>query len=346
MRQEIARLQSVASQTPRTPIAKSLQALAKDLDGITDANQVNEILKAAIAKTKTVNLETPGIDAYAAKRVQAEIAKVRERLGETFSPIREANTRLRAHYEDSYNPLKQGLVGQIAGKGYADDVQASTAKVKQIFEQGVDPQGPSPVRVLAKELAKVDKEAFADAAKTHYSGKVAEAFDPVIAGAPATNSDAAKRIWDSMFKNTKQYQGAKDTVASIAETYGQNPAQAVKGLENFAQITKALTNTTKVGGLAREEIFRLGGKNYGADALRVFGFLPFERAARRLEDRTMYNAFADFDKILTTPEGVDLLIKLSKQPAMSKEALTLIGVGQGAAVSAQTGANSPDVNRK
>ena len=286
-------------------------------------------------------------DARTNGQLQDVAGKLTDLLRNASPETKMAAARYAQISQDVVDPLKQGPVGQLAGKrGYAADTQASTAKVRQIFEQGVDPQGPSPVRVLAKELAKVDKEAFADAAKTHYSGKVAEAFDPVIAGAPATNSDAAKRIWDSMLKNTKQYQGAKDTVASIAETYGQNPAQAVKGLENFAQITKALTNTTKVGGLAREEIFRLGGKNYGADALRVFGFLPFERAARRLEDRTMYNAFADFDKILTTPEGVDLLIKLSKQLAMSKEALTLIGVGQGAAVSAQTGANSPDVNRK
>lgn len=343
----IGRLNTAAAEAPRTPVAKALQGLAKDLQGLTDSSQINEVLKAAVAKTKTVNLETPGMDAYAAQRVQAEVSKLREFFGESFTPIRDANKAFKLHREEVYEPLKQGVVGQIAGKGYHADTQAPVAKMRQIFESGVDPQAShSPIKQLAHELAKVDKTAFADAAKTHYSAVVQNAFEPVIKGAAPTNLDAAQVLWDKLFRPPLRYQGMKDTVSSIAETYGRNPAQAVKGLENFAQITKALKNTTKVGGLSREEVFQLGGKSYGADALRIFGFLPFERAARRLEARTMSNAFADFDKILTTPEGVDLLIQLSKKSVMSKEAMALLGGAQGTASAISTGANSPDVTRQ
>lgn len=343
---EVTRLQRLAEQTPRTPKAALLTDLANRLNGLTRADQINEVLKAAVAKTKMINLDTPGVDAGTAKFLQAQVDNVRKNFETTFTPYQQANAGFRQFTQDVVNPLKQGPVGQLATpRGYKPDMQASVAKMNGLFSAGVDPQAKiSPIRQAATELAKVDKEAFADAAKTYYSGKVASAFDPTIAGAPATNADAAQRLWNSLFVNEKQYQGMKDTVAAVAKTHGLSERDAVRGLENFAQITKALkSRPASVGGVSREDVFRMSGKNYGADAFRVFGFLPFERVARKLEDFTMSNVFSDFDNILTTPEGADMLIKLSKVPAISNKAITLLSTAGGVTPATAAGANSPGI---
>lgn len=271
-------------------------------------------------------------------------ATLSDRLKSASPETAAAAARYAQLSQDVVDPLKQGPVGQLATpRGYKPDVQAAVSKMNGLFAAGVDPQAKvSSIKQAASELAKVDKTAFADAAKTYYSGKIAQVFEPTIGGAMATNGQAAERLWQALFANEKQYQGMKDTVTSVAKTYGLSEQAAARGLENFAQITKALrSRPATAGGLARDEVFRMGGKNYGADALRIFGFLPFERAARRLEGRTMQNAFRDFDNLLTTPEGVDKLIQLSKVPAISDKALTILSTlggtapGVGAAVNTQ-----------
>lgn len=333
-------LQKLIAASPNTGKAAALARLQKNLFDsktgapITDPYKLNEILKSESNKLKSPDLSTTGIDAGTAKWVGLQIDQLRKKFGESFAPVRAANARFSQFTTDTLDPLRQGPVGQLATpKGYKPDVQASLAKMNGLFSAGVDPQARvSPIRTAATELAKVDKTAFADAAKTYYSGKVSEAFDPSLGGAPATNADAAKRLWTSMFSNEKQYQGMKDTVASVAKTYGKSEAEAVKGLESFAQITKALkSRPNTVGGLQRDEVFSISGKNYGADAMRVFGFLPFEHAARAVEGHVMGNVFRDFDKMLTTPEGVDTLIKLSKQPVMSKTAINILATAGGTA---------------
>lgn len=261
--------------------------------------------------------------------------------------VAKAEGRFRAITESTINPLKQGPVGQLAGpKGYAPDVQASIARMQSLFKAGVDPQSSlkaSPIRVAAKELAKADPDAFADAAKTYYSGKISQAFDATIAGAPATNADAAQRLWKSLrFDDRKQYQGMLDTVTSIAEQSGQDPVRAAKGLESFAQMIKAMANRPgTTGTLSVEELYKLGGSSRAADFLRTFGIMPFERVARKIEDRTVNSMLADFDQLLTTPEGVDKLIALSKVPSTSKRAAQLILGAQVAG--GQVAVNSPRI---
>lgn len=320
---------------------KKLPATGGPISRAADYDEIIRSLKGAY-KGNLTNIPDP--------KTSGQLQSIGIKLGErlrTASPMTGLAADEYARISQQVvNPLKQGPVGQLAGRGYKPDVQASIAKMNQLFKQGVDPQAQvSPIKTVARELAKVDRDAFADAAKTYYSARVAEAFEPVLAGASPTNAGAAQRLWDTMFSNSKQYQGMKDTVTSVAETYGLDPRQAAKGLENFAQIVKALKSRPAggPGGLSREEVFRLSGKNYGADALRIFGFLPFEKAARRLEDRTVANAFRDFDNILTTPEGAAMLIKLSQVPVISDKAITILATVGGTAPATSNGLNSPGI---
>lgn len=337
--EQIVRLRQLARSVPNTPKAAMLEDLANSLtiDGrpLTSAYQINEVLKAASAKTKTINLNTPGVDKAAANYLHSQVASLRENLGTAFEPIRAANEAFKRYQAEIVAPLKQGPIGQIAGRGgYSDVTQTPVTRVFSLFKNGVDPRANnSPIRSAANEFAKAGHaDEFADAAKTYWSTRISEAFDPRIGGSPATNADAAHRIWKGLFSDAKQYQAAKDTVTSVAKHAGLSERQAAKGLETYAMMVKAMSNRpSNVGGLRAEEVFQLGGQNYGSDALRIFGFLPFNTAARRLEDRVLRNVFTDLDNLLTTPDGAKKLIELSKVPVMSQKAVTLFSSLGGAA---------------
>lgn len=234
---------------------------------------------------------------------------------------------------DVVDPLKQGQVGGLAGRaGYDAGKQVPVSRMNALFSAGRDPAAKhSPLLETARTLNKQDPTAFADAAKTYYSGKISEAFDAGIgAGGRATNKDAGQRIYNSLFADSKQYTGMRDVVTATAEAAGRKPAEALRGLENFAKIVRATrSQPDSIGGMTQQQIMEMAQKHYGANAVRIFGFLPFERMARNMESATMSRTFREMDKLITTPEGVDILIELSKTPVMDRRTLALAATAGG-----------------
>ena len=259
-----------------------------------------------------------------------------------------ANEVYSAISRDVVDPLKQGPVGQIATRlGYRADTQATITKFESLMRRGTDASARnSDIVTLGKELSKVDKEAFSDALKSYVSSQIKKSVDSAgTAQASANNADMAQRIADSLWKNDMQWQGLKDAVAQSAKNMGQKPSDVVRGLENFQLLVKAASARpgSPIGGLQANDVFRMGGQNMGADAMRIFGFLPFERAARRLEDAVLDKTLRQFDNILTSPEGADLLVKLSKVSPTSRKAMILLGTFGSANANS---ANPPDITRE
>ncbi len=326
-----ARLLARAKGMENTPLGDHLTDLANSFlkaDGtpITDAKNLNDILKAAVSKTKTINLRTPGTDRGVTKAIEGTVIDQRDALGAAFEPIQQANAAFKQHMADVVEPVKQGRVGSVAAGGYDAAKQIPVSRLQTMFG-GVDPNTPkaaSPIRTAAKSMgAAGEGEAFQDAAKTYWSAKLGDAFEANPQGGPATNIDAAKKM-SKFLLQSRTFQAAQDTVASVAELSGTSAPDAVRGLKNYASIVKALANSPdKIGGLRSKEVFQMGGQNYGSDALRIFGFLPFNTAARRLEDRVLQNTFRDLDNLMTTPEGAAKLAELGRVPVMSQKAIML-----------------------
>ena len=275
------------------------------------------------------------VDPRSAGVVKNAAGKMNTVLRDASPELAAAESRFKQISQDVIDPLKQGPVGQFATpRGYKPDVAAAQTKLTALLNKGEDPAaGGSNIRLLAKELQKVDPEAFPDAVKTYVSGKLGEAFPATIGGSKITSGDAAGKVYSALFSNRNQWNGLRQAAAASAKSLGQKPEDVVRGLENFAQITKALKNRVEPGGVRSEEVFQIAGQNYGSDAMRIFGFLPFEKAARRMEDSVMAKTLTQFDKILTSPEGAAKLAELGKVPPLSGKALA-IWATMGAAASA------------
>lgn len=262
--------------------------------------------------------------------VRGEVKILGQRLNKVLqdaSPaIKSAEARFGQISRDVIDPLKQGQIGGLATKaGYRGDVQAPMAKMNALFSAGRDPAtSHSPLLETARKLNKQDPQAFRDAAKTYYSGKISNAFEADIGGALPTNKDAADRIYKELFQYQPQYTAMKDSVTAAAESAGVKPAEALRGLDNFAKIVKATrSQPDQIGGMTKQQIVEMAEKHHGANFIRIFGFLPFERMARNLESATMSKTLREMDKLITTPEGLKILAELSKQPVMSRQALAL-----------------------
>lgn len=265
------------------------------------------------------------VDPKTSGQVRRLAGDVNEGLQKGSPEIAAAEARYRQISQDIVDPLKQGPVGQLmTPRGYKPDVPATQSKLEGIFNAGTDPQagGPSRILSLAKEFNKADKNAFPDAVKSHLSQKIAK----VMSSAPEGDPMMAQKLWDTLFSSRTQHQGLRDMAAGVADAHGLPRKEVVRGLENLMQLTKAMKSRPgTVGGLKSDEIFKLGSLSPSANAMRVFGFLPFERAARAVEDVTLGRTLRHMDDILTSPEGAKKLMELGKVPVMSDRAATIFG---------------------
>lgn len=345
-----ARLRGLTAEQPSTKrgAGKLLADLRRSLyddkgQPLQDANKINEALKGFSASLKSPDLASAGVDRGAVNYAHAQVAAIREQLGAASEPFRKANQAFSAFNESNLDPLRRSVVGDLAGRrGQPVDVAASVEKLNSIFSRGSDPQVAEGVRDIPKmfnELRKVDPEAVPAAAKAFIRTRMDAAFQSlpqdVVQGA-VTSNQAAKVLQDSLFKSRAQWQGMRDIGAGIARSYDLPEDQVVRGLENFMQITKGLASSpAKVGGLNWDDVAKTGGQSALADAARIYSFAPFNRLGMRIEDAALARTFRDFDQILTTPQGADLLIQLSTTPIMSQKAILLLNQFGASAATAQ-----------
>ena len=346
-------LKGLAAKYPNTAQGRAMQQLATRLmnaDGepLRDAGQINQVLKEAAAKLKSPDLATQGVDAGTAKWIGGQIGAVRERLGATFSPLRDANQAYRTATEEMVNPLKKGLVGQFATpRGALPDRAASQVRLSKLLDTGeaVDAKG-SNIRTFARELQKVDPEAFPDALKTYLSAKMGGALlaDPTN---KLSTPDLAAKLHASVFANRNQFNGLRQAAAASAESLGQNPSDVVRGLDNFAQITTALKSRPPgTASMSTADVQNLGKASYAAAGLRTLGLVPFGGMAGKINDWRLGQSIKDFDKLLTSPEGAAKLAALGKAKLGTQQALEAFAALGTAPTQFSSGSNSPGITRE
>lgn len=254
-------------------------------------------------------------------------------LADMSPEIKQANTTFKNFTESRINPLKQSPVGTVnQASGYNPETQAMVTKFDGLMNAGTDPNAKvSDIRGLVKELGKVDPSAVESSFKGWVSRKFASAMDsPLEAGAASANPDIAKRTYDAFFKPAAQWQGVVDATAEMAKLRGQRPEEVIRGLENYKKLVFAASSQPPAkGGLSPADIQSQGGNSQLANAVRVFSFLPANRAGEAIERAVLSKTLSQFDTILTSPEGAAMLIKLGKVPVMSKQAQAILGTWGG-----------------
>ena len=249
---------------------------------------------------------------------------------QTLSPeVKAAEARFKSITDNVVAPLKQGPVGAISQpRGYDPATQAMVSKFDGLLNKGSDPQATlSDLSTVTKELAKVDPEAVKSSLKGWVSGKIKAVQGESVGDNPLPNDPKmAGNLWDSLFKDPHQWQGIRDVTAGIAKSEGKDPKDLIRGLENLKKLTFAMkSRPDKVGGVSPTDFQQLGGSSNLANSVRVLSFLPANRLGEAIERGTLSKTLSQFDEILTSPQGAELLIKLAKLPPTSREAQVLLG---------------------
>lgn len=319
------KLGATAAQYPNTALGDMLSTLqGKLLNGdnlITDANQLNEIFKETANSLKSPDLATKGIDAGRANYMRQVIDTMRNDLGDAFEPLRQANAGYRANTEEIINPLKQSVVGRLAtARGAKPDVEASTARLQGLFDRGTVPGSPqSEIIDLADALKNVSTathgidgpEAFQNAAKTWLADKLSKVQSPSDS---RVQTNAAQRFVQ-MFGNgqqpTAQSQGLKDVLAGVARTQGVPEATYVQGMENLSKVIgMAARRPATVQGVNEAALNAMASGSPVSIAGRTrTGLLP--NLAERWNAAIRADAYSTMDRLLTSPEGVDMLKQLA-----------------------------------
>ena len=290
---------------------------------ITDGQQLNEILKDMAGRTKPVNLSTQGLDAGASNYLQMQIAKARETFGSTFTPFRQANDAYKQVQESLVEPLKGSVVGRLAGrKGFDPAVEAASGPLKQVFERGTTPGAArSEILDLEKSLRKTNPEVFQDAALTWLAEKVTAAGKSKDGRFPEAFSERLTQAFGSPATETAQSAGLRDILAGVARARGvpETTYQSLPKLMRYVAATAKRPGL--VEGASHMDFDQVAGSAV-ADAGRRGSLINPLRPLFNAWDRiTRGDAYSFVDKLITTPEGVEVLRKAAAASSPSDRAL-------------------------
>lgn len=342
-------LTDLAASNPNTTAEKLLLELREKLvtpDGyLTDARQINDVLKDFANGLKPVNLSTKGVDAGVAKWVGGKVAGIRDMLGESFEPFKKANEVYRVHTESIVDPLKKSVVGRIAGRAGAQDaIEAPQARLFSVFEKGTVP-GATSSEILTLEKAfrnAGQPEVFQDAAKSWIAGKVSAALKSTDNRMPENIGERLRVAFGDPRQLDQTSKGFEDVLAGLARSQGVPEAPYVKGFKHFMEIVSdAARRPGSVRGVTPGEVKDMASEGVFKRLGQVSVMTPIRQPALKWASFLEADALSTMDKLLTSPEGVATLIKLGKQPPYSHAAISTMATFLGTNAAAQGGETNP-----
>jgi hypothetical protein len=340
------RLTVEAEARPNTGLGEAILELRNKLirgenEGyITSVEQLNNILKDTTNRLKAPDLATKGIDAGDAKKLGGLVQELREDWGAKFAPFREANAAYSQVTNEVVNPLKKSVVGEIAGRrGALPDADAVKTKLMGVFNAGTVPGAKSSeILTLEKQFRNIAETeasvagpaAYQDAVKTWMASKISDAsrvqggrVDPNVAG----------RLEQTFLGSDTKAQGFKDMLVGLARSQSKPDATYVEGMQKFLKVvSQAARRPGTVQGVSEGGAAEIAGRTI-ANAGGSTTINPLRNLMLRWSERLQADAYKEMDRLLTSPEGVDMLQTLAKKPALSPAAQTAIAtfLGSGAA---------------
>ena len=272
-------------------------------------------------------------DPKATGQVKGLAGKLNKEFQDMSPEVKAAEQRYAYLTARDVAPLKKGPIGTLnQPSGFNPETAAQVSKFQGLMDTGTETMTDvkvSRIGTAANELAKADPNAFEGAFKGWFAKKIDEAKTPGVGDSPLPTVDAAK-IWDSVFGNSQRWQGVQDATAAMAKIRGDRPEEVIRGLNNLRQLTAAVkSRPDQIGGISPTDLATMGGNSSLADAARVFSYLPAGKFAQRVEQATLNKTLSQLDTILTSPDGVKMLIKLGKVPIMSRKAQVILGTWGG-----------------
>lgn len=318
-------------------------APAKQPKYLTDAMQVKGAVDDSLDNFGARKLNTPGLDAKLTRRAQ-EIRETLRNIVESEAPeLAAANRAYSEVTRTVVDPMKKSVVGRIAGRtGSEADREAVRGKITSLFDAGTVPGAKSSeILSLEKALRTVETgpEAFQDGVKTWMAQKISTAAQRQ---GGRMNDDIAAKL-EKVFAGTDtSSQGFKDMMVGLARSQGLKDDALLPGMQKFMKIVgMAARRPGSVSGTTRTHLDEIAGNSALKSVGQFSVITPVRQPILRWMEYLKADAYKAMDDLLTTPEGVDMLMKLGKKPVMSPAAVTTVSTFLATSANAH-GAKSPE----
>lgn len=302
---------------------KPLAEKPENVRYLSDALHVKQAINDNISTYGSRALNSTGQDPQLMRTAQ-QIRKLFDSTLEQHAPsLSAANRAYNSVMEGTVDPLKKSVIGRIAGRKGADNtVEASKAALQQVFEKGTTPGAArSEILDLEKSLRKSNPEVFQDAAVTWLSEKVTAAGKSKDGRFPEAFSSRLTQSLGSPATETAQSAGLRDILAGVARARGvpEDTYQSLPKLMRYVSATAKRPGL--VEGASHMDFDQVAGSAV-ADAGRRGSLINPLRPLFNAWDRiTRGDAYSFVDKLITTPEGVEVLRKAAAASSPSDRAL-------------------------
>lgn len=286
---------------------------------------LDNVFKDAASGLRQPALGAKPVDAHGQKLLSNAISDMRAMIGAKYPNFSKAKQLYADGMDTVINPLKEGVIGQIAKKnGFQEGTTTVGDVLKTVFSKGTNPDAKvSDILTAQKELtAAGQSEAFLTPAKSYLSNLLAKAVSMDSGGA---GPNTAKAIKDSLQGDIMLKTGLRDTLVGMARAQKLPDDTIYPGFEKVMEVvTNAAKRPQKVMGMNPNELRGDASRNLLANAVRVFSFMPVEKVAGTTERLYSQQAMSALDKMVTTKEGIRELQRIAKLPPGSKAAQTAV----------------------
>lgn len=277
---------------------------------VTDANRLKTIQQDVLGTYNPV-----GAGGSGEKRIQGrqlvEVKKTGQQAIPAIGRADEAYKEIAKEEGLKVKEAKSGLGGWIGPKGVSDKAAAPMGKLSELFDKGIDPELPrtqSPMLRMATQLGKNDEAAkfFANGIKTKLS--------EVISKANAENTAPFSQIVNDR-RLARTIQDGWEAYA-IATGRPEAGRQIATGYANLQKVLAMAERRAMAGERLPISVDPLKGEKQGLElaAATMFPSRAVNVAFSKIPYSKMSESVQRFlDEKLTTPEGVDFLMKLAKQ---------------------------------
>lgn len=285
-----------------------------------DALQLKGALEDVLSTFGSRKLNTSGLDATNLRRAQEVRESFRSVIDNHAPNLSAANAAYAQVMDDVVNPMKKSVVGRVAQRGGVDDaIEAVKTKVFAVLEAGTTPGAKSSeILTLERAMRKSNPEAFQDAVKTWLATKLSKA-----AGQEGgrVNESVAANIERVLMGDEVKSQGFKDMLVGLARSQGLPDNALLPGMQNFLKIVGAASRRPgNVTGTTPQQLERTSRSRIFGGIGNFSAIQPVRQPFKAVDDWLNRDAYSFMDRLLTSPGGVDTLMKLGKQPVMSNAA--------------------------
>lgn len=275
-------------------------------------NAIDDILNTKTAQgVAPLNSKTVGSIKKMKADLYDELAENARNLGQP--ELEQANAVFGQFTRDKIVPFQESISGKIMGRqGALEGRNAAEGPVNSLFK-GEDPYAMgSNIKTLAKDLESTSPMAVPDAFKSHLSSALSNVKDK---GSPATQ--IVDNLWGSEAAKTATNRGLQ----VMEKSQGLPSGTLVKGFQRWmGLIENVAKSNAKASGITAEELAQTGGANAVSRGLGVFTIAPFAGPREAVSKLYLNTALRDIDKLFTDPNGLKLLVELSKKSTSNKVA--------------------------